>query len=67
MDLRAEMTAALAEIDKTLDGLRRTQRPQVGVATAYGNLDANGRPLFADLLCARASLLVAIANLPEQT
>ncbi len=61
MNMRVELHTALVEIEATIEAQRRGYMPQVGAPTIYGALDTNGRPMIADLLCAKANLLVAIA------
>ena len=66
MNIAEELRTTLSEVDVMLTALRRMP-PQLGAGTVYGNVDTNGRPLMADLLVTRASILIALANLPEDT
>lgn len=66
MDTRKELVRTLLQIDEQIANVNGHLDQQQAV---YGNrpfLDTNGKPLLADLLTARASILVALSALPEE-
>lgn len=63
-----EILATLGEVDALIGGIKAQHEidqhsfPQPH-GSVYGRMDINGRPVLADLVCARAHLLATLANM----
>lgn len=73
IDIRAELELCFRQIDRHLNltfqnaqvwANREAERLGDEPRDVWGNVDMNARPLFADLLAAKANVLAALANLP---
>lgn len=63
-EVYVEIEQTLAELDATIEATKIQVRAQSHGGTDYAAQDATGRPLLADLLCAKAQCLAALANRP---
>lgn len=61
-----EILATLGEVDALIAGIKAQHEEDMGVypqPSVYRRMDVNGRPLLADLICARANMLCTLASL----